>query len=119
MWARRWPGYFRSHLRPWSIQGGGRSRKLPQCRRASRPRAGKITDQHWVAIAVAADRVGRPLLRSRRGVMIGIDPTRVEIKVIRIRPRGVVVRVLRRLDPQTARHMQDIGDPNFGAGVTR
>ena len=48
-----------------------------------------------------------------------IDAAGVEIQVIRIWARRIVVGILRRLDPQPARHVQEIGNANLGARIAR
>ncbi len=66
---------------------------------------------------IPAYRAGRPLLWTRRGVVERVDGARVEIQMIRVGARRVVIGILRRLNPQAARHVQDVGNADLRARI--
>ena len=86
-------------------------------RRASRRPDARGIGQHRIGVAIAADRVGRPLRRPSGGVLVRVRAARVEVEVIGIAQRGVVVGILRRTDPQAARHPQDVADADLRARI--
>ena len=51
--------------------------------------------------------------------MVRIDASRIKIQMVWIRTKRIVVRILGRSDPKSARHMENVLNADFGARVFR
>src|SRR4029077_18717335 len=68
----------------------------------------QIADQHWISVTVTSNCVGRPLLRTCGSIMVKIDSSRIKIQMVRIRTRRIIIGVLGRSNPKSARHMEKV-----------
>src|SRR5439155_20471309 len=81
-------------------------------------KAHEIVDEHRVGVPVAADRVRRPLGRTRGRVLERVDASGIEEQMIRVRVR-IEFWLAGRLDSDPARHPQQILNADLLTRVAR